>query len=91
MSSYTISRIDEQLAGTIDELTMASFSQSPIARAVVTTSHHLATKPPLGGGAFVSALCLVYPLVVIATNRGTMNLDLWKSRRSAESEVREAR
>jgi len=43
MSSYTISRIDEQLAGTIDELTMASFSQSPIARAVVTTSHHLAS------------------------------------------------
>jgi len=42
MSSYTISRIDEQL-GTIDELTMASFSQSPIARAVVTTSHHLAS------------------------------------------------
>jgi len=31
-----------------------------------------------GGGAFVSALFLDYMRVVIATNRGTMNLDLWK-------------
>jgi len=41
MSNYTISRIDEKLAGKIDELAMASFSQSPIITAVVTTSHHL--------------------------------------------------
>ncbi len=41
MSSFTISRIDEKLAGKIDELAMASVSQSPIVTAVVTTSHHL--------------------------------------------------
>ena len=41
MSSFTISRIDEKLAGKIHELAMASISQSPIVTAVVTTSHHL--------------------------------------------------
>ena len=41
MPSNTISRVDEKLAGKIDELAMASFGQSPIVTAVVTTSHHL--------------------------------------------------
>jgi len=41
MSNFTISRIDEKLAGTIEELAMASVSQSPIVTAVATTSHHL--------------------------------------------------
>lgn len=41
MSNFTISRIDEKLAGTIEELAMASVSQSPIVTAVVTASHHL--------------------------------------------------
>jgi hypothetical protein len=41
MSNFTISRLDENLAGKIEELAMASFSQSPIVAAVVTPSHHL--------------------------------------------------